>query len=585
MSFITAFFRIFLISLLVVLGIFSYGENESIPEYCSDKINYGLDPEDEDEVRVPEYCDEDDFDIDFDDYPISYKFVLTCTKDNVSTNRSCFLDSKEDAKTECCSKVGGCDDSCSIDAGVTDTTKYDHEKNRRKENCERAEGRFQEEREKREKYCENLEKGIKEAEEARVEAEEQARKEQEEKIRTQDQECDASYQRTLSERRGIEQEVNRKQADLDKIEDQITAAHTRLSEAEDQVKEEILRLRENYRRSIDQAQSQIRETQSQNLNQRQAFEKTIEQIEVQIFQEVKKLEQYQITLSQICSKRSNSYLEISSNCHNEALKQVSAEREDLFKRIRNDSYEPGSMSQLFQSDAEGLEQTFRQRLVALRHICYRSQTGGRLSESGEPLTNYPSCNLESLTKRKGACDKIKNKNSQCPRTPQVIRVEGEALQALQSLKQQEELSEKSMESLNRSIDRAKENEDFRKTQYEEILTQLDEQMTKSREDFEKRSKFLENRLQKVREESENEIFSLDRKRMRILTSDPARHFQETLYLTRMSCCTATSPKSTNLCDRLDSYERDLDRYGFTEIKNLPYVERSRPKSSGSGGVR
>ena len=459
----------------------------------------------------------------------------------------------------------------------------------------------EEEREEDEKEDE-LEKFAKEQADKLEKERDKALEAQQEMIESAKNECKSSHQDVVTQRDRIESQVQKKQQQLDDIEDAITKHYASISKAEDQVREEILKLKQEERQAMNAfKQEEIKAEQAERGGER-ALEQSIEDIENAIFESDSALENMADFKEQICSNRSMEYLKISVECYNEQLKQVSEERATLYERIRSGRYEASSLAGLFQMDSQNIDQTFNRRLNALHAHCFESKTGENLPHPGQSLTVHIPCELEAFERRAKMCRENNNDRKICPMKPEVQVIEQQALAQLRKMKQDEVKVERARETALKNIEKLREDNRESKKWIERALADLEKQLQLAQQDFEERHERAENELKRVRESAENSILQLERNKIRLLASDPARHFEETLLVARVSCCNSNSidPQQTaQQCALLNRYEQDPTRFQFAFVRPLPALRStsgpssrrtsssgtSRSSSGSSGGVQ
>ena len=456
------------------------------------------------------------------------------------------------------------------DLTASDVREYE----RRRQECKdwKDEIKEREEREREEAKDEEqaqLDFAKKQAEQAEK-AREEALKEQQKMMEQAKNECTSSYDQVLRQRERIESEVQRIQQKMDQIEDQITAQYASISKSEDQAREEILKLKQQERQVINRfKQEKIKADQAEKTGDRE-LQKTIEDIENNLFESSATLEDMADFKEQICSSRSSEYLKISVECYNQTLQQVTAEREELFKRIRTDRYEAATLNQLFAMDAKNIDQTFERRLNALHSRCFQEKTGEGLPHPGRSLTVQVPCDLQAFEKRAKTCLKKNNNHRMCPKTPNAQAIEQQALAQLRKVEKDRKKIERARKQALKDIERLKNENKENKEWMAKALADLEEELRLAKKDFEERHERAQNELLRVREQAENKILQLERDKIRLLASDPARHFEEQLITARVFCCNSVvSQQTAQQCSMLTRYEQDPARFQFAFARSLP----------------
>ena len=430
-----------------------------------------------------------------------------------------------------------------------------------------------------------------EEEEAELEfAKEQAEKMEEERNKALEEqqkmleqaqnECKSSYDEVKDQRNRIESQVKNIQQQLDRIEDEITKHYASISEGEDKVRDEILRLRLEERQVMNDFKRKKAEAERAEQEGDRSLQEAIENIENDLYDSASTLEDIARAKEQVCSDRAMEYLTISVNCYNEKLAQVTAEREELFKRIHSGRYESASVSNLFQMDSQNIDQTFKRRLDALHAHCFAEKTGESLPHPGQSLTVQIRCELEAFERRVKDCRENNNNRTVCPTTPGVQAIEQKALAQLRQIEKDVEKIERAraqaIENIQKLRDRHRENEDW----MAKALADLEEELRLTKRDFKERHERAENELLRVRERAENSILQLERDKIRLLASDPARHFEEVLIVARVSCCSSVNPQQTaQQCALLSRYEQDSSRFQFAFARPLPALRSTSGPSS------
>jgi len=451
------------------------------------------------------------------------------------------------------------------------------EKRRERDEASREEEREREQQEEEE--SQQLEFARGQAEKAEEEKQ-RALEEQQKMLEQARNECKSSYDNVTSQRQRIESQVRGIQKQLDKIEDAITKHYASISEGEDKVRDEVLRLRLEERTVMNDFKRKKIEAEKAEQEGDRALQSAIEGIENDLYDSVSTLEDIARAKEQVCSDRSMEYLKISVECYNEKLTQVTAEREELFKRIRSGRYEVANVSNLFQMDSQNIDQTFKRRLEALHTHCFSEKTGESLPHPGHSLTVQIPCDLEAFEKRVKHCRENNNDRRVCPATPVVQAVEQKALAQLRQIdrdtKKIERARAQALKNVQKLKEQHKENEDWRA----KALADLEEELRLAKQDFKERYERTENELLRVRERAENSILQLERDKIRLLASDPARHFEEHLIVARVSCCSSANPQETaQQCALLSRYEKDSSRFQFAFIRSLPALRSTSGPSS------
>ena len=505
-------------------------------------------------------------------------------------------------------------DACSSDRGVCqrvsnvveDVREYDRRdrdcqdlKAEKKAERDRQRDRQEEEERRQRDAQEDAEQAqidlAKEEMEKAEKARDQALEEQQEIIKSAKNECTSSYDQVIRERQNIESQVQSVQQQLDKIEDAITKHYSSISEGEDKVRESILQLTREERREMDSfKQGKIKAEQAEQAGERTLAE-AIEEIEDALFESASALEEMADFKEQACSSRSMEYLRISVECYNEKLTQVTAEREELFKRIRTGRYEAANLNDLFQINSQNIDQTFQSRLNALHAHCFSERTGENLPHPGQSLTVQIPCDLTAFENRAEVCRKNNNNRQVCPVKPDVQAIEQKTLAQLKKVEKDRVKMEKIRKKATDKIKKLREEHEDSKVWMARGLADLEEKLKLAKKDFDERHKRAENELTRVRERAENSILQLERDKIRLLASDPARHFEEQMIVARASCCHSVSAQQTaQQCTLLSRYEQDATRFQFAFVRPLPSLRSaSGPTSTATnnaneranGGVR
>ena len=458
----------------------------------------------------------------------------------------------------------------------------------RKQKCEKWEDEIKKEREQEEKAIEEEEQAqldfAKEQADKAEKAREEALKEQQKMMDQAKTECTSSYDQVLRQRERIESEVQRIQQQMDQIEDQITAEYASISASEDQAKEAILQLKQQERQAMNTfKQEKIKAEQAEKQGDR-TLQKTIEEIENSLFESSATLEDMADFKEQICSSRSAEYLKISVECYNQILQQVTAERAELFKQIRSGRYQALDLNQLFEMNAQNIDQTFKRRLNALHSRCFQEKAGESLPLPGQPLRVQVPCDLQALEKRAENCLKKNNNHGTCPKTPNAQAIEQQALAQLRKVEKDRKKIERAREQALKDIERLKNENRESKEWMAKALADLEEELRLAKRDFKERHERAENNLLRVRESAENKILQLERNKIRLLASDPARHFEEQLIAARVFCCNSIAPQQTaQQCSMLTRYEQDPTRFQFAFARSLPALRSASGPSSRARG--
>lgn len=471
-----------------------------------------------------------------------------------------------------------------------DARKYNYRDRECQEWKEKQREQDEHEREARERE-EKLELEFAKEQAEKLEKEkERALEEQQKMIENAKNECTSSYERVVRNRDRIENQVRRKQEQLDQMENTITNHYASISEGEDKVSEEILKLKQQERQVMNTfKQEKIKAEQTEQAGDR-ALVQEIEKIENALLESTATLEDMADFKQQICSNRSMEYLKISVKCYNEKLEQVSTERASLYQRISTGRFEATNINDLFQMDSQNIDQTFKRRLDALHTHCFEEKTGENLPHPGQSLKVQIPCDLEAFEGRAELCQKENNNRSFCPVKPEVQVIEQKALAQLRKVKKDKEKVERARKQALKEIERLREENEESKKWMARALADLEEQLRVAKKDFEEKHERAENELKRVREKAENSILQIERDKIRLLASDPARHFEEQLIVAKASCCHSVSPQQTaQQCALLSRYEQDPVRFQFAFIRPLPALRstsgpssaRSR-KTSGSG---
>ncbi len=456
----------------------------------------------------------------------------------------------------------------------------------RKRDCDRFDKERDREREAEEEEEEKLEELAKEQADKLEKEREKALEEQQKMIESAKNECTSSYEQVVRERQDIEHQVQNIQQQLDKIEDAITKNYASISEGEDQIHAEILKLKQEERQAMNMfKQEKIKAEHAEQQGER-ALVQTIEEIENTLFESASTLGDMVDFKEQICSSRSMEYLRVSVECYNEKLKQVTIEREELFKRIRTGRYETASLNNLFQTDSQNIDQTFKRRLDALHAHCFQERTGENLPHPGQSLVVQIPCDLKAFEHRVEACRKNNNNHKVCPVTPDVQVIEQKVLAQLRKVEKDRVKVERARESALKEIEKLKEENEESKGWIAKALADLEEQLRLAKNDFKERHERAENELKRIRERAENSILQLERDKIRLLASDPARHFEEKLIVARASCCHSASAQQTaQQCTLLSRYEQDSTRFQFAFIRPLPALRSASGPSSTTSNTK
>lgn len=437
----------------------------------------------------------------------------------------------------------------------------------------------EEERERKEKEEEEQLEFAKEQAEKAEEERQRALEEQQKMMEEARNECKSSYDAVVRERRGIESEVESIQKQMDKMEDAITSHYASISEGEDRVRDEILKLKMEERQAMNSFKSKKMEAEKMEQEGDRALQEAIEGIEEDLFNSDITLEDIARAKEQVCSDRSTEYLKISVECYNEKLVQVTAEREELFKRIHSGKYTAANVSNLFQMDAQNIDLTFKSRLDALHAHCFSEKTGESLPDPGQSLAAQIPCNLQVFEQRARDC-KENNTQRACPSTPIVQAIEQKVLVQLRQIDRDVQKIERAREQAIEHIQKLKEKHREDKEWMAKGLADLEENLRLAKQDFKERHERAENALLRVRETAENSILQLERDKIRLLSSDPARHFEEQLVVARVSCCHSVSPQQTSQqCALLNRYEQDVSRFQFAFARPLPAIRSASGPSS------
>lgn len=446
---------------------------------------------------------------------------------------------------------------------------------------EREEQRDEEEREREEKEKE-VEEQLEFAKEQAEKAEEEkqrALEEQQDMMEQAQNECKSSYEDVVHERKNIESKVTNIQERMDRMEDAITKHYASISEGEDKVRDEILRLRREERQVMNSFKSKRVEAEKVEQGGDQALQEAIEGIEEDLYNSVTTLEDITRAKEQICSDRSTEYLKISVECYNEKLVQVTAEREELFKRIGSGNYTASNVSNLFQMDSQNIDQTFKRRLDALHTHCFSEKTGESLPHPGQSLAVQIPCDLQVFEQRARDCKEDSNQRA-CPATPVVQAIEQKVLAQLRQIERDVQKIERAREKAVEHIQKLKDRHEEEKGWMAKALADLEEELRLAKKDFKEKHERAENALLRVRETAENSILQLERDKIRLLSSDPARHFEEQLVVARVSCCHSASPQQTaQQCALLSRYEQDSSRFQFAFARPLPALRSASGPSS------
>lgn len=474
---------------------------------------------------------------------------------------------------------------------TTDLTASDiREYERRNRECQEWKEEIKKEREQEETAAEEEEQAqldfAKEQAEQAEKARDEALKEQQKMMEQAKTECTSSYDQVLRQRERIESEVQRIQQQMDQIEDQITAQYASISESEDQAREEILQLKQQERQAMNAfKQEKIKAEQAEKQGDRE-LQKTIEEIENNLFESSATLEDMADFKEQICSSRSAEYLKISVDCYNKTLQQVSAEREELFKRIRTGRYKAATLNQLFEMNAQNIDQTFKRRLNALHSHCFQEKTGEGLPHPGQSLRVQVPCDLQAFERRAKNCLKKNNNHRVCPKTPNAQAIEQQALAQLRKVEKDRKKIERAREQALKDIEKLKNENKENKEWMAKALADLEEELRLAKKDFKERHERAENKLLRVREKAENKILQLERNKIRLLASDPARHFEEQLITARVFCCNSAVPQQTaQQCSMLTRYEQDSARFQFAFARSLPALRSASGPSSRTRNTR
>ena len=462
---------------------------------------------------------------------------------------------------------------------------------RERDEAEKAEEREREEAKELEKTEEAAEQQqldfAKEQADKMEKAREDALKEQQKIMDTAKQECISSYDQVVRQRDRIESEVQRKQQEMDSIEDEITGHYASISQGEDKVRDQILQLKQTERQVMGQFKDGKTKMEQDEKQGDRGLQEEIEKIENDLADSTARMEDIADFKEQICSGRSSEYLKLSVECYNEALKTVTAEREELFKRIRTGQYEASSVSNLFQMDSQNIDQTFKKRMTALHTYCFQEKTGESLPpQPGRSLNVKIPCDLKAFEQRASICKKNNNNRRICPVKPHVQAIEQKALAQLKQMEKDKKKLERARKMALKGIEKLKKQNKDGKEWIANRLADLEENMRLAKKDFEEKHERAENELKRVREKAENNILRLERNKIRLLASDPARHFEEQIIVARVACCNSVNPQQTvRQCTLLGRYEQDANRFQFAFIRPLPALRStSGPTNSRSGST-
>ncbi len=403
--------------------------------------------------------------------------------------------------------------------------------------------------------------------------------------------CNDAYNEAKRERDQIEKNVQRLQQELDKVEDAILKANSAIATSEDRFRQSLLNKKQQYRKETDRKETEIRERKFEKKEkERQAIKdiRKLEQIKIEL---VHALGQAGEVIRNICSDRFQKYVDTSRDCHNLALQNTKKERDNFFTKIESGEYQAASLSTLFSFDRKNTIKRWRNRIQELHQECYINRVGENLPTKGQKLKVQVSCDVATLEKRKEDCEKIQDNSLLCPQSPMAIGIELETLNKLKSQKKLLETTNRRLKDAEENLTLGNEEIIAQKSEIEKRIKQAERQFEKLKEKRDEEIQFENNKLTKARHDNRNKILNLEKKKIRLLSQDPTRHFEETIWTAKSACCTQLPTTTTassehqefqtvlaglqqfsqSECQYLKAYLNEASRWQFISVQNLDHL--------------
>ena len=448
--------------------------------------------------------------------------------------------------------------------------KCDREREEAREQREEAEERVKEIADQQQEALEQRQEVIQDQiEEQRREADrmrEEARRAEEQRKQTIENlknDCRGNHQELLSQRERMEDSVQQIQSEIDKIEDNIVKESVEVSKREDELQQNILKFRQEIRDRI----RRLEQTQERELD---GLDKEVDALEQQLLQASLDLERAELQRQEACKQRYLQYEQAQEQCFNEARTRVSQERDAYYTTIYTGQRTFQSLSDT--PNPQQIDARFTNLLNQRQAQCYDRAIG-------QEVDIIP-CNLKLLRERDQICQGESPPNK-CPQTTAGKQIENLLRNQLEGMAIQQK---ESAAQTRQVLERINEIPADRK----QVLERFREDIQNLQTEFNERYQRLTNELERIRDRSFNAIQELEKRKIRLISQNPARHFQENIELAVEACCATPGALATQ-CRQISTYLIDARRLARLHVQPLltrdPSKTNSTRMSAGSSGQR
>ena len=368
-------------------------------------------------------------------------------------------------------------------------------------------------------------------------------------------ECRYAHDSVKRERDRIEGKVQKLEDDIQQVDTDILAAYAAITTSEDEQRAKILKAKEDFRKERNRSESNIRNSKLDNKEDRRVALDSLRKAEQASLDYMNNVNRIQLSINNACSKRFQFYIDASKDCYDKALKIAKAEKEQMFKNIQS-GYQVADLSNVFNFNSKNVNTMFQKRILQEHKFCYRERVGENLPSRGQKSRVQVSCDIATLKKRNSACEKAQNNSAFCPQTPEAEGQENALLIGLTQFDQELTKAKQILKQSKEKIEQIKKQFNDENQVFKKELEASEKRLEDLHETYAQKIQMAENKLTQVRSNNENKILSLEKTKVRLQARDPAKHFEESIWTAKSSCCSGPMHSGYSNAGYLNDDDKD-----------------------------